>query len=76
MKESLSFSFDFSVSLCPCCYFCRFILFLVFAYCACLFSLFFVNRKEEEPYVATRGQLCGLRSKLSVLIIVEHVKLI
>ena len=69
MKESLFFSFVF-LGLFLCCYFnfvvlfC-FFFFLVFAfYRACLFSFFSANREEEERYVAPRGELCGLRSKL------------
>ena len=78
MKESLSFSFDFFLFLCfLAVIFVVLFCFCFFAfYCVCLSSFFFVNREKEERYVATRDELCGLRSKLSTLILVEHVKLI
>ena len=66
----LFFRFLF-VSLFPCCYFCSFVfvfLLIVFVFC----SFFLANREEEERYVAARGELCGLRSKVDSKLSMTH----
>lgn len=47
-----------------------------FAFCFDLFCFFFKNRKGEERYIETRGELWRLHRKLSAVILVGHVKLI